>query len=194
MTVNDQHPTVLATISQRIRVVITTDEETISVVMNEFMADAWLGAILTAGSSWQGMLLSLLEPFDRERIEARMLDGRISNQDVIDAGRAAFQTATGRNWWEAQNIIQVADAGWDEVGGEMTLRGVNPRLVTIGAWVDAAWLVLRRGAASVSKEQLASIESEIRSRPPDAVEDPGDITMDEADFVAAATALQGPIG
>jgi hypothetical protein len=152
------------------------------------MADSWLGLLAGDETRWSHILAGSLSWRDVGVLADLSCSGDISPQDIVRAAKDLVSEVAGRPWWEVVNIVAVAEASWDVAGGEMALAGIAPTNVTLGTWLDAAWLLLRKAARSSSEAGYTQLVSQVTSMP---VEEVGDGSMDEADFLAASSESLG---
>ena len=143
-------------------------------------ADGWLVPIL--GGSWTDIVPGLL--VDTGDLADLLLDGEVSYEEVRAVARDALTEAAGMKWWIATQLAHVASSTW--VAAELTLRGVDPARVSLGAWLGAAH---RAATRNMEKTDLAQFDFELE-RPPDGV--PPEEWFDEEEaansFVAAMAA------
>lgn len=129
------------------------------------LAAPWLEALAQPDASFVSILNDLLTKQSREQLYQNLATGSFSIKDVEAASKAAVEAATGRNWWEVLGILAMAEASWDSVGGELVLGGMDPFSISIGAWLDATWLTLRKLALNNSQAQHDHMVSEVTAMP-----------------------------
>lgn len=98
-------------------------------------------------ADWLAVLMT--DPIDLEDI-IRLLatDGEKLLFDE-DFGAESYEmclevisSVSGRPWWQAMRLINVAKANWNTVGAEMLYRGFFPGDVSLSAWLDVALVVI----------------------------------------------------
>lgn len=110
---------------------------------------------------WLGIVPGMLDVTDRGVDDA--LDvGAITYEDCVRAARDAVGVAAGMPWWSAVRLVRSVVESPD-VTGELVLRGVDARVVSLGAFTQAAYRVLTR---DVDKKQRARIDRDIEMVPP----------------------------
>lgn len=178
---------ILATLPGRVRVVLQGEHTSLQVAVDDLRASTWLDAVLSAEeATWLNLLIRILSVEDGERLADMLASGDLPVKTLIEAAKDMLTTVAARPWWEAFNIIAVADASWDAIGGQMAAGGVQADLVTLGTWLDAAFYLMRKSTKDEkSHDQLVT---EIKRKP---IEDGDEGEMDEADFMAAMTELAG---
>lgn len=177
---------ILATIPRGIRLSIGPLEFEVP----ELLADRWLETILCEGASWQGILFQVMPPQAVAPLADLLSSGDVEVRQVVEASQQMLVMASGRTWWETLNVVGVATEAWEGIGGELALRGIIPDQVPFGVWLDATWLLLRRGARQESQSAYDSFVADMKRRPL-GVEDDSDGEMDFSDFMRAAGELRG---
>jgi len=181
-------PDILASVS--LDDLIWTVEGVGDLVVDYVHAEAWIRAIRSHATVTQ-TVLSLVP--DRGMVDLALLKSETTIQAVDAAARDLLSVAGGRPWWVVVNIVSVAAASWEHVGGELALRGVRAWEMPLGAWLDAAWAtmfsIVAKGAAhDEDPGKLDRWRSDMLRRPsgPAGADDGG---MDEAEFDAAMAAM-----
>lgn len=90
------------------------------------------------------------------------------------------ETISGRRWWVALRLIELARLSWDVIGGEMALKGVDPDRVSLSCWLDQLLLVALR---NMEPKDITMFTMKLESPPPgeDKVEE---IVMSRDAFLA----------
>lgn len=98
----------------------------------------WIIAVLTEDEIFP--LMSLLEPDAYDDLKHRALIlGEISLPEVAQASQDALEAVSGWRWWTAEMLIRSAAAEWRLISGEMTKRGLDPRTLPLGAWLNGLY-------------------------------------------------------
>lgn len=79
-----------------------------------------------------------------ERITDLLLDEEIDLDLIVTRSRELLTEAAGRPWWEADRLIRSAGASWHIIGGEMTRLGVDLEKVSLGAALNAIYVICVR--------------------------------------------------
>lgn len=79
-----------------------------------------------------------------ERIMDLLLDGEIDTELITTRSRELLTAAAGRSWWEADRLIRSSAASWHIIGGELTRLGVDLGAVSLGAALNAIYVVCVR--------------------------------------------------
>lgn len=178
---------ILATLPGRVRVTYQGTDTALEVVFEDYRASLWLEAILDQESvSWLDILLHVLPAEQGDELADMLVSGDLTMQTLVSASRDMLSTVAARPWWEALNIIAVANASWETIGGEMASRGLQADVVTLGTWLDAAFFLIRR--ASRDEQAHDQLVTEIKRKP---IEETDDGEMDVEDFEATMTELAG---
>lgn len=156
------------------------------------VAGTWLNALLEPDATWTTMMHDLVRDEFQVAMENLIADGGISIEDSCSAMKEILTLAGGRPWWKTLNIIAIAEASWENVGGELAARGIVPAAVTLGAWLDAVWYLLRKLAASSSEEAYRSLVAEVEREPVGPLSE-DDMDMSFGEFMAAASNLPAPV-
>lgn len=111
---------------------------------------------------WFAIVPGMLDPTDRD-VDDALDAGTITHEDCARAARDAVGVAAGVPWWSAVRLVRsVLEA--PDVTGELILRGVDVQVVSLGAFVQAAYRVFTRDA---DKKQRAKIDQSIEVVPPE---------------------------
>lgn len=162
-------------------------QEALEVVVEDFQADLWLEAILASDQvTWLDILIKALPMQDGDRIADMIASGDLPIETLATAAKDLLTAVAARPWWEVFNIIAVAEASWEAIGGEMASRGLQADLVTLGTWLDAAFYLMRK--ATKDEQAHDQLVTEIKRKP---MESTDDGEMDTDDFMAAMTELGG---
>lgn len=98
----------------------------------------WIVAVLRTDTPFP--LLSLLEPDDYEELKDHaLIEQDVPMEEVARVSEAALEVASGWKWWTAQLLIMSAAQEWRIIGGEMTKRGLDPRTLPLGAWLNGIY-------------------------------------------------------
>jgi len=79
-----------------------------------------------------------------ERVTDLLLDGAITTDLVVTRSRELLTAAAGRPWWEADRLIRSSGASWHIIGGELTRLGVDLGSVSLGAALNAIYVICVR--------------------------------------------------
>lgn len=184
---------IIATVQARLMVTFGNGDNVIVGEVTDLTADRWLESLLTEETSWPTLVADLVTHKNAILIHDALIDGVISSEEFITAAQEMLAAAGGRPWWETFSILSVAEEWWDVLGGEMAIKGIIPSQVTLGIWLDAVWLLIRRLAAGHSDQLLSDIIEAVQSRPADLGPQDGDGEMSFSEFMAAANELRGPL-
>jgi hypothetical protein len=140
-------------------------------------AQVWLLAILSG--SYVEVLPGLLT--DKAALNDAIIDGTVEADELLGAARDAIAAAAGTPWWSAARLAQASTDTW--VGAELLLQGIDPGVVSLGAYLAAALRVATKDMDAAGRAQLTYD----LDRPPEGV--PAEEWFDEdaaaAGFMAA---------
>ena len=101
-------------------------------------ASEWVAAVLAPNEVFP--LMTLLEPDDYEELKHRVLIlGEATMEQVAEASQDALEVASGWPWWSAELLIRSAAAEWRIIYGEIIKRGLDPRHLPLGAWLNGLY-------------------------------------------------------
>lgn len=184
---------IIATVQARMVVTFRGRVGSISGSVTDLTADRWLEALLVDDTSWSTLIGDLLPESTVRQLSEWLTSGNIAVDQVAESAKEMLSTAAGRDWWEVFAILAIAEEWWDALGGEMAIKGIVPSQVTIGTWLDAAWLLIRRLAANNGERLLSDIISAVKTKPAEVGAEQEGEEMSFAEFMAAANELRGPL-
>lgn len=110
---------------------------------------------------WFGIVPGMLDTAD-QGIDDALDAGTITHKDCVRAAWAAVGVAAGMSWWSAVRLVRAALEAPD-VTGELLMCGIDAQVVSLGAFVQAAYRVFTRDA---DKKQRSKIDRGIEMAPP----------------------------
>lgn len=122
-------------------------------------------------------------------LDDAMFTGDVSITTVYDVLPEVIGAACGRDWWVGLRLISVAREHWDVLGGQMIIKGVDPTLISLSAWLDAFLLILLR---SMEDSEANKFLMRLESRPPEARREgqpaarPDEFEMSASQFMSMA--------
>lgn len=143
---------------------------------NLWAAD-WLEHLMQPEVHLHEMVFDLLDDESVTCLRRDITSGIHVISDVSDMAKALIEQASGRPWWETVNICALTAASWDVIGGELALRRIDPGRTSLAVWLDAVWLLLRRG---VNDKERESMIRDITARPAEG--EPDEMAMDASEF------------
>lgn len=90
------------------------------------------------------LIPGLMDGDAEERIADGLLDGTIDADMITQRSRELLTEAAGRPWWEADRLIRSSGASWHIIGGELTRLGVDLSAVSLGAALNAIYVICVR--------------------------------------------------
>lgn len=140
--------------------VISVGRETVEVpALN---AAGWL-ELLIGDLDLELIFPGLLEEDDQDFVNEMLLTGDLGVGDLERRALDVIAEASGRPWWVAIRMVQLAQHNWSMLGGRLARSGVNPSQVPFGAWLDALWVTMFENLA---QEKWTELVSAIEAVPP----------------------------
>lgn len=102
-----------------------------------------------------GYLPGLLEGEHRERIMQAIEEGHVTVAQLGDVNHDAIEVVSGWRWWEAGKLIACVAGSWHTLGGLLTLSGVDPAKMSLGAYLAAVYARLWENANTKDRAKLA---------------------------------------
>lgn len=147
----------------------------------------WFVAILSEDVPLP-LIPGLMSKAADERISDLLLDGEIGTNLIVTRSRELLTAAAGRPWWEADRLIRSAGRDWHIIGGELTRLGVDLGAVSLGAALNAIYVICVR---TMDEKERNKFDIDLRL-PPIGVEGVTTEEMyDQRAAEAAFTALMG---
>ena len=143
----------------------TTTIAGVTVTVEAAMADRWLDAI--PGNPMTSVVPGMCSADDRRAISRALIAGAMSDEDLWEAASAAIAEASGRPWWEAVRLAGIADQN-RHLLGMLTIEGVHAHVVTLGAWCDAAFVMVLR---NMDEKKRPRFEADLMIPPGGSVDD-----------------------
>lgn len=99
-------------------------------------ASQWLPALVdtVSGDPWATWRLG-----DSTAFDDAIMDGKTTDQEMLDVTWKLIETATGRSIQNALGLTHVAMDRWDAIGGDLARRGVQWDRISIAAGLDAIY-------------------------------------------------------
>ena len=134
--------------------------------------------VLAEGNGWS-IIPGLLSAADKLALMRDYLGGTVTSQDLLDAGHSVLAAAGGRRWWEVERLVQAAiGEAWPTIHGNLVLKGVDVKRLTLGAFINAIWVMALQSCKKDSERQ--ALEWEITKPPPGYIDEMEE--TDEAEF------------
>lgn len=123
----------------------------------------WLMVLMQNPLSLSSLLPGLLDEHDVQSFTDALVDGEEGFEDLTQVCQDLVATVSARPWYVALRLISVAAGSWDNIGGELVLRGVDAQRLSLAAWLDAAYLVMLR---SMKQESITMWLLKLELPPP----------------------------
>lgn len=138
-------------------------------------------------------LPGLLQGEHRERMMQAIEDGLVTMAQLEEVNHDAIEVVSGWRWWEAGKLIACAAGQWQTLGGLLTLAGVDPQQVPLGAFLGAVYARLWENA---SKSDRAKLAQQVATPPASMInpDDPDKWDDEAAEAAIRAFLTAGPTG
>lgn len=147
----------------------------------------WIDATLDMGHL--SYLPGLLPVNERELLLEALEDGHVTAAELAEENQAALEAVSGWAWWSAAKLIGTLGKTWETTGALLTLSGVDPGRVSLGAFLAAFYALIWKDA---SKEDRLKLAAEVAAMPPELATVDGEWDEDAAtDAVWAVMRAQG---
>ena len=146
-------------------------------------ADRWVSCVTVSPLT---VLSGLTSDADGTAVVERVIDSRLSPEDVARAAYDLLGKAVPFTWWKTVRLLALSTR--PDIAGHLTLAGLDPRDLTAAQWAMAVYVLVTRNAES--KERF-KIDVEFDAPPPGVVEHDWISDDDFNAMVASARAMPG---
>ncbi len=87
---------------------------------------------------------------------------KMEPEDVEPLVLELIEEASGRDWWVALRLLGAIKGGWNVLGPEMILQGVDPQRLSLAGWLDAMTLLMLR---AMNKDDHAMFLAQVELPP-----------------------------
>jgi hypothetical protein len=140
----------------------------------------WL-AVLAARPIELEDIFPALAPGGAELVDELLYSDNLTLEELYRVVLDVISTVTGRPWWISMRLINDAMLNWGLVGSKLVLGGVDSAKVSLGAWLDAVFMIIIEGTP---EDKLTMFFSKLEFPPP-GFEPIAEITMDADAFLNA---------
>jgi hypothetical protein len=119
----------------------------------------WLQILMVDNLDPEDVFPGLLDVDEAALIEDRLHAGEFDLEEFYTVALDVVATVSGRPWWVALRLINVAKDSWDALGGELAQKGDATRL-SLAAWLDVLFLLVVRNIED-SKRNMFLMKLEI---------------------------------
>lgn len=147
-------------------------------------AAQWLKILLAETLDLEDIFPGLAGPGVRLQINEMLIEGEISEKDLVDAIKEALEVASGRRWWITLRLCRVLRAFWEKVGGNLAAHGMHPAGVPLAHWLDGAYFVCVEAIAASQPKKLTEFTQMLTAPPPEEARKVDDVAEGNA-FLAA---------
>jgi hypothetical protein len=105
--------------------------------------------------------LAVLDVIESNDLDERLLDGELTQAEMIDALREAIEEAAGRSFHATIVLVMVANTQWPIINGQLVQRGFRWEGQPLGAALDAVYAVVTQALDKEPRDKfLAVLENE----------------------------------
>lgn len=137
----------------------------------------WVGEVfvIPARTAYEWAQLLLASPFDPYdvfpglagpaavvAVEDALGSGKATDDDLSRAALEVISAAGDRPWWVTVRVLACAGTCWDRIGGTLVREGVDARRITLAAWMDAIWMIMK---TYVDPKKLAAWTHQVEEAP-----------------------------
>lgn len=122
----------------------------------------------------------MLEEDDCNQVEKLLHSGELDIRDVQEAALEVITTVSGRPWWVALRLIQVAREYWDALGGDMAAVRSD---ASIAAWLDILFTLIVR---NIDDSKRTMFLMKLEMAPEGWGDNPEELEMSSDAFMAMA--------
>lgn len=154
----------------------------VTVTVPALSAAEWLELLMGEVVDLDLVLPGLLTDDEQEMVNELLLDGKLTLVDLERRALEVVAEVSGRPWWVALRMIQLASLRWSILGTGVILTRVDTHAVPLGAWLDTLWHVIFQ---SLPQDQWTMMSSMIEALPESEMpEDPMEALEMSADVFA----------
>lgn len=140
----------------------------------------WLVILMAPESRLDDLFPGLLSTDDADWVEEQILDGKLQLPEFQELVFRVIETVSGRKWYVALRLIDLARRSWDVIGSEMLLRGVDAAHVSLSAWLDVLLVTVLKNM-DPKDTTMFSLRLEAA---PDEEREPEEMEMSRSAFMA----------
>lgn len=140
----------------------------------------WLHTLMSPSLEPDDVFPGLLPEDEYIEIERLLHQGKLDLTDTFEAAFEVISIVSGRPWWVALRLIQVARESWDAVGGDMAAVRAD---ASLAAWLDTLFTLLVR---SVEDDKRTMFLMKLELAPEGWGPDPEELEMSQDAFLAMA--------
>lgn len=139
------------------------------------VAGQWIPVPAMSAAEWLELIMGDLELFaifpgqcseeDQDYVDQCLLEGVVDTDEVDEATLDLIEAAGGRPWWIVLRMIRVAEDKWGVLGADMIRTGVDPRNLSLSAWLDVLWITFFQ---HMDDKKWIIFASQIEAVPPQA--------------------------
>ena len=102
----------------------------------------WLAILMTETPELDDIFPGFLSEEEQEEITDALFEGYL--EETTDVVLEVISAVSGRPWWIAMRLIEVARNSWQVLGAEMILKGIDAEKLSLSAWLDVLLLTIMR--------------------------------------------------
>lgn len=105
-------------------------------------ATDWLVILMTAEPELEDVFPGLLGEEEHSQVDEALIDGVLDLDEVYEACCTIIDAVSGRPWWVAMRLIEVARTNWHVLGAELLTNGVDSEQLSLSGWLDILLLLI----------------------------------------------------
>lgn len=100
----------------------------------------WLAILMAENPDLDNIFPGLLDQEEQDIVTEAMLDGHL--EETFSVCLDIITAVSGRPWYIAMRLIDVARNSWQVLGAEMLLKGVDAERLSLSGWLDILLLTI----------------------------------------------------
>jgi hypothetical protein len=146
-------------------------------------ASDWLSVLMTENINLDDIFPGLLSIEDADYVEDLIMSGDLGIEEYEDIVLTVLETVSARSWWVTIRLIETARTSWDNIGAELTLRGIDATQVSLSSWLDVLLLTIIK---SMEPKDVQMWCLRLEAPPPEEKVDETEMEMSSSAFMAMA--------
>ena len=141
----------------------------------------WLTILMTENPDLDDIFPGLLDEEDQDIVTEAMLDGAL--EETFSVCLDIITAVSGRPWYIAMRLIEVARNSWQVLGAEMLLKKVNAEELSLSGWLDVLLLLIMR---NIDPKEATMFTMRLEAPPADVEVEQPELEMSVGSFMSMA--------
>ncbi len=141
----------------------------------------WLTVLMTDDPALDDIFPGLLDEADQDVVTEAMLDGHL--EETFSVCLDIITAVSGRPWYIAMRLIDVARTSWHVLGAEMLLKGVDAEKLSLSGWLDILVLTIMK---NIDPKDAAMFTMRLEAPPADIEVEQPEPEMSVSSFMSMA--------